>query len=294
MSIDVYKYVRDGGCGFYERNRGLISVWGTEAVPFLDGMITNDIKTLEDGAQMLAAFPNAKGRLLALVRVLRNGDRYYIETEESTREALFNNLFRFTFAGDFFVEDISNAFQFRDVFNFRSSVPDNVMRFAGRSFDTFAFPRGEKPVDLGRYEDFVDISSDIYEILRVESGIPRYGVDIDENTIVPEIGAEGLISYNKGCYIGQEIIARIHFRGHVAKRLTGLKFEQIDAGDDELIGPIVTRDGKDGGKATSAVFSPTINQHIALGFVRYDHLDQGAELSVNGHPARVTSLPFVG
>src|SRR5688500_13840168 len=93
-----YNHIRSGGALFYEQPRGLISVHGKEAVQFLDGMITNDMKTLEDGAQMLAAFPNAQGRLLALVRALRQGDRFLIETEESTREKVFNNLFRFTHA----------------------------------------------------------------------------------------------------------------------------------------------------------------------------------------------------
>ena len=100
---NIYNHIRSGGAGFYEQKRGLIAVWGKEAVQFLDGLITNDMKTLEDGAQMLAAFPNAQGRLLAVVRVLRQGDRFLFETEDATREKLFQNLFRFTFAGDFFV-----------------------------------------------------------------------------------------------------------------------------------------------------------------------------------------------
>src|SRR5687768_7659659 len=103
----AYNDIRSGGAGSYEQPRGLLSVHGKEAVQFLDGMITNDMKTLDDGAQMLAAFPNAQGRLLAVVRVLRQGDRFLIETEEATREKVFANLYRFTYAGDFFVEDIS-------------------------------------------------------------------------------------------------------------------------------------------------------------------------------------------
>src|SRR3982751_2319964 len=89
----TYDLIRSGRAGFYEQKRGLIAVWGKEAIPFLDGMITNDMKTLEDGAQMLAAFPNAQGRLIAVVRVRRQGDRYLFETEEATREKLFQNLF---------------------------------------------------------------------------------------------------------------------------------------------------------------------------------------------------------
>src|SRR6185503_12114632 len=112
MDLDLYNHVRSGGAGVFEQKRGLIAVSGKEAVQFLDGMITNDMKTLEDGQQMLAAFPNAQGRLIAVVRVLRQGDRFLFETEEATREKLHQNLFRFTFAGDFFVEDLSDQFQY--------------------------------------------------------------------------------------------------------------------------------------------------------------------------------------
>src|SRR5437868_7790135 len=113
---NAYKHVRAGHAGFYEQPRGLIAVWGKEAVPFLDGMITNDIKTLKDGGQMLAAFPNAQGRLLAVVRVQRQGDRFFIETEAATREKLCQNLFKYTFAGDFFAEDVTEQFAYFDIF----------------------------------------------------------------------------------------------------------------------------------------------------------------------------------
>jgi hypothetical protein len=76
MTTDIektYNHVRSGRTGFYEQKRGLIAVWGKEAVQFLDGMISNDMKTLEDGRQMLAAFPNAQGRLLAMRSALRSG-----------------------------------------------------------------------------------------------------------------------------------------------------------------------------------------------------------------------------
>src|SRR5438046_10491393 len=111
-----YNLIRDGGAGFYEQKRGLLAVRGKEAVQFLDGLISNDMKTLEDGQQMLAAFPNAQGRLIALVRVQRQGDRFLIETEGATREKVFQNLFRFTFAGDFFAEDLSDKFSYFEIF----------------------------------------------------------------------------------------------------------------------------------------------------------------------------------
>jgi tRNA-modifying protein YgfZ len=224
MNIEAYNHVRSGSLGYHKMPRGLIAVWGTEAKQFLDGMITNDMKTLEDGAQMLAAFPNAQGRLIAVVRVLREGDRYLFETEAVTREVLYSNLFRFTFAGDFFAEDLSDAYTYYEMFGPMPELPEGAYKFDS--------PVGKScfvPADLsGSFEraltaaGAVSIDDETYETLRIESGIPKYGVDMDETTIVPELGLDGLISYNKGCYVGQEIIARIHFRGHVAKQLTGL------------------------------------------------------------------------
>src|SRR5688572_9281750 len=119
--LKTYDQIRSGGTGVIEMPRGLFAVSGKEAVQFLDGMVTNDMKTLGDGAQMLAAFPNAQGRLLAVVRILRQGDRFLIETEEATREKVFNDLFRFTYAGDFFVEDLTEQFRYFEVFGAESA-----------------------------------------------------------------------------------------------------------------------------------------------------------------------------
>jgi len=295
----AYYHVRSGGTGFDRQRRGLIAVWGKEAVQFLDGMITNDMKTLEDGSQMLASFPNAQGRLLAVVRILRQGDKFLIETEEATREKVFNNLFRFTFAGDFFVEDLSEVYEYFEIFGDSSNVPrggDIVILKSDFSLDCFA-----RPVDgnaIGGHlakSEAVKISDDLYEALRIENGVPKYGVDMDETTIVPELGLDDLISYTKGCYIGQEIIARIHFRGHVAKKLTGLVLSAPPgvARADFVGSELRTSDGKNAGRITSATFSLRLDKTVALGYVRYDYLAEGTELVVNDVKATVTTLPFI-
>jgi len=281
---NAYELIRSGKAGFYEQKRGLISVRGKEARKFLDGLITNDVKTLDGGTSMLAAFPNAQGRLLAVVRVRGFDDIFFIETEEATREKVFQNLFRFTFAGDFFVTDISENFRYFEIFN-----SDTPMRATGMTFIS--------PASSGRFEEAwqaeggafgIEIDDNTYETIRIESGIPKYGVDMDETTIVPELGLDGLISYNKGCYIGQEIIARIHFRGHVAKRLAGLISDQeVTAGAELSI------DGKNAGRVTSVTFSPKLNKHIALGYVRYDHLAPGTSLTANDHEVTVAELPLI-
>jgi folate-binding protein YgfZ len=295
-----YDLIRSGRAGFYEQKRGLIAVGGKEAIQFLDGLITNSVKRLEDGGQMLAAFPDAKGRLVAVVRVLRQGDRFLFETEEATREAVHQNLFRFTFAGDFFVEDLSDSFLYFEIFGPKEDVynPDVGDRFAGGI--AFELPYGagyfipnELSSDFRDYltmkdwDDCQQVDDELYEVLRIETGIPKYGIDMDETTIVPELGLDGLISYNKGCYIGQEIIARIHFRGHVAKQLTGV------TGDSITIGDLTTVDGKNAGRVTSVVDSPKLGQRIGLAYVRYEHLADGTQLVSGDSPVTVHELPFV-
>jgi folate-binding protein YgfZ len=292
---NAYLHVRSGMPGFYEPERGLISVSGKEAVQFLDGMITNDMKTLGDGKQMLAAFPNAQGRLLALVRVLRQGGRYLIETEGVTRERLYNNLFRFTFAGDFFVEDLSEEYAALEFFGPRPALSSDAISFSGRFSKLILVPKPSRDSLVADYTSrgALPLPEDDYETLRIENGIPRYGVDVDETTVTPEVGIDEVISYSKGCYIGQEIIARIHFRGHVAKRLTGL----IDESDDpERIGtetPLKSPDGRDAGRITSATFSPALGRNIAIGLVRYDYLSDGTGLLQGDRKLRVAGLPFI-
>jgi aminomethyltransferase len=116
---------------------------------------------------------------------------------------------------------------------------------------------------------------------------------MDETTIVPELGLDGMISYTKGCYIGQEIIARIHFRGHVAKQLTGITSETGAVATGLMPGAeLKSPDGKNAGKVTSVIASPQLQKQIALAYVRYDHLADGTLLIAGDHEVRVTPLPF--
>ncbi len=293
-----YHHIHSGGTAYYRQPRGLISVRGGEAIQFLDGLITNDVKALEDGAQMLAAFPNAQGRLLALVRVTRNGERFLIDTEDATRKTVFDNLFRFTMAGDFFVEDLSDEYRLIRVFD-RSFIPITppFIEFDTKSGTEYFVHREDATDFVGelKYLEAVEISDGLFETLRIESGIPLSGVDMDEKTIVPEIGLEEMISYTKGCYIGQEIIARIHFRGHVAKRLTGITASQQNIADGSLKPgvEILSKDGKNAGRLTSVTISPKLQMAIGLAYIRYEHLSEGTELLAGGAPVKVAQLPFI-
>ena len=295
--LDNYNRIGNGEIGFYSQKRGLIAVWGKEAVQFLNGLITNDVAKLEDGAQMFAVFPDAKGRLIAVVRVLRTGEKFLFETESATHEKVFNNLFRFTFAGDFFVEDLSEKYEYFSVQSPKSKVQSlpSITFETNFGADCFVLKESVKDfVEKLKNQNAVEISDALYEVLRIEQGIALYGVDMDETTIVPELGIEGLISYNKGCYIGQEIIARIYFRGHVAKQLRGLVLSETVENMNELKEtPLISQEGKPAGKITSAIISPKLNKTIALAFVRYDFLAEDTELKIGEVSAKVKNLPFV-
>jgi folate-binding protein YgfZ len=138
----------------------------------------------------------------------------------------------------------------------------------------------------------INIDDELYETLRIENGIPKYNIDMDEETVVPEVGFENLISYNKGCYIGQEVIARIHFRGKVAKELKGLIFEDEEPKVNQYE-EIKSIDDKNAGKITSITYSPKLGKTIALGYVRNAFLEDGMTLKVGEFTAKVKSLPFI-
>ncbi|MCC6451732.1 MAG: tRNA-modifying protein YgfZ [Acidobacteria bacterium] len=293
MTENSYEQIRTGKVGYRREPRGLFAVSGSEALRFLDGLITNDVKTLEDGASMLAAFPNAQGRLLAAVSFAKDGERFIIETEAATREKLFQNLYRFTFAGDFILEDLSETFANFEIFGDAPGVRDvageDAHIFPRRYGSGVFIPSGSAANFLSALSNAVEIDDETFETLRIECGIPLYDKDMDETTVVPELGIDEMISYKKGCYIGQEIIARIHFRGHIAKRLSGLTLSEKLEGGSEL----KTAEEKNAGQITSVTYSPKLDKHIALGFVRYDFLEPGTKLFSGETECTVSTLPFI-
>ena len=341
-----YAEVRNGGCGVIDlSSRGRILVGGTEAVQFLNGLITNDMKTLAVDSWMPAAFPSVQGRLIASVRVVRLKDEeigknvspaFLIDTEAATHERVLKTVERFTLAGDFRVTDATNqttmlsvqgskAFDVAraalsdkaaDLLLNRSiqidcsvgaedgSPPDSiaslvtVMRASHTGEDGFDFvvnaDQAQGLWDALQNAGARPIGYAALEILRVEAGIPRYGVDMDESNVVTE-ALEDAVSYTKGCYVGQEIIARIKYRGHVAKKLTGVSFE---AAVQVAVGATIhSVDGKEAGRITSVVDSPRLARTVALAYLKYDFLAPGTKLKVISgtefFEARVTELPFV-
>jgi folate-binding protein YgfZ len=322
-----YASVRGGSAGLIDlSSRGRIEVSGAEAVQFLNGLITNDVKALEAGAWMRAAFPNVQGRLIAEARILRlDGDRFLFDTEAATHERVLKTLERFTLAGDFRVKDLTDetalisvqgaraAEVIKATLNEEASQMErgrvhttqwndqslHVIRATWTAEDGFDLLVNEADAvslwDALTTRGARAFGFDAFDILRIEAGIPAYGVDMDETNVVLEATPDDAVSFTKGCYIGQEIIARIHWRGHVAKRLTGLTFDE--PGEAQREDKIRAMDGKEIGRLTSVAFSPRLNRLVALGYVKYDYLAAETPVRVISNEtelaARVVALPHV-
>lgn len=325
-----YEAVRGGGAGLFDlSSRGRVEVSGGEAVQFLNGMLTNDVARLEEGAWMHAAFPNPQGRLVASVRVFRTGGAFLFDTEAATTERMLKALERFTLAGDFRVRDVTGEMATLSV---QGAGASEIVRAAlgetaadvsrGRvvaarlqdaqvtvvrathtaedGFDLFV-----SAADAGALWDALVAAGgrpagfDALEVLRVEAGVPRYGIDASEANVVLEVVNEDeAVSYTKGCYAGQEIIARIHWRGHVAKKLAGLVFaREVEPPADARVRSC-EEGGREVGRITSTVFSPRLSRQVALGLVKHDHLAPGTKVKLfDGDTevceAHVAELPLV-
>ena len=272
---------------------------------FLNGLITNDLKALGENKWMPAAFPNVQGRLLAAVRVIRRADDLLLDTEAATREKVIKIIERFTLAGDFKVKDLTD--EVRQI----SLQGRGAAEIVERIFGVKDLPRdgvwqneevtiirathtGEDGFDVIGVLPALDatpVSEEVAEILRIEAGIARFGLDMDETNVVTETNLDDAVSFTKGCYLGQEIIIRIAHRGHVAKKLTGLRFEtdrEIEAG-----AVIKSADEKEIGRVTSSTFSPRVGTVVGLGYVRYEQLGPGTEIFVGEVRGETAALPLV-
>src|SRR5438105_774726 len=317
-----YSAVRDRGAGLIDLSAGgRIIVSGSEAVMFLNGLITNDMKTLGGHSWMPAAFTNVQGRLLAVVRVLNLADHFLIDTERATHAKVLELLGRFTLAGDFHVTDATEeiatlsvqgrgaADLIRTVFGdmlgnlergkvltapFRESTVTIICatHTAEAGFDLFVSIDNASElqgalIDAGA----VVVGEEVSETLRIEAGIPRYGVDMDETTVLNETNLDDAISFTKCCYEGQEIVVRIMHRGHVAKKLTGIILDQqaeLPSGTK-----ILSDNDQEIGRVTSSTASPRLQGAIALAYVKYDYLAPGTKIKIADLTGVVTELPFV-
>ncbi len=317
-TIDECRLARREAVFFDEDGRGKLAITGRDREKFLQGLLTQDMKAIAPGRGALACALTVKGKAIADMRVYALPDAFLLDVAPGRAGALAEHLRKYVIAAQVGIEDRSPALatiavegpRARDVL----SLPDvpsplGIAPFDGGRFLARASISGEDGwrLLLPREEALAaaaalreagarPISPDAVEWLRIEAGVPLYGRDLDEHTLPPEAGLEAAaISYTKGCYLGQETIARLHFLGHINRRLMGLVFE----GDDPSppAGTLLyTPDRREIGRVTSPGYSPTLGRPVALGYVRREANAPGTRLFTGNLKRRaltVLALPLV-
>ncbi len=297
-----YAAWRSGAALFDLSHRQVLRAVGSDRVPFLQGMLTNDVQSLAVGEQTYAALLTTKGSMVCDVRVLKRESDILLELEAGLAPKAKATLEKYIISEDVELSDVSGDFGLlavagpqadallaqsfgKDVSVLRDDVLGATARRLLIPKDRLgAIAQQLLSASLGTATRPAGMQT--YEVVRVQSRVPRYGIDMDEQTIPLEANLQRAISYTKGCYIGQEVIARVTYRGHVNRLLCGLVLE------DHLPQPktALLRDGKAVGFVTSAVRSFEQNTVTAMGYVHRDSSEPGTQLNVdNNGIARVGS-----
>ena len=275
------------GSAFFDLStRVKIRVRGNDRLRFLNGQITNDIHKAAPGKAITACVLNAKGRLDAHLFLSIDSDSVAIDAEPELRETLHPRLERYVIADDVEIEDVSDRLSiFHVLTETPPDLPDNCRaitanRFRKAGWDIWfdAVRHDEVFARLSAKIAFCD--ADCAEVFRIEQGIPRWGREMTSEIIPLEAGLEeSCIDYEKGCYIGQEIISRMKMSGQRNKRLCGL----VATGDCALAPKMrltTLTDGKEVGWITSAIQSERLAKQIALGYVKRGANATGTGLNV--------------
>lgn len=303
------------GAGLVDRSeRGKLALTGSGAKEFLNGQVTNDVEALAPGEGLYAAFLTHKGKMLGDLRVLDAGPPTHellLDTERVALQALFDMIRRFKVGFDAELHKRTVQRGLLSLVGPRSRelagathLPEiehanQDGEIAGRTVRLIATDGGVDVLTLAedteavaaalRDAGAVPVAEDAADVVRVERGRPRYGIDLDEATIPQEAGLnERAVSFTKGCYVGQETVARLFYKGKPNRRLRGLRLSGADVatGDELRLGEKVV------GRLGSIVVSPRFGP-IALALVRRE-AEPGATLTAGdrGVTATVAELPF--
>jgi folate-binding protein YgfZ len=326
VSASDYQAARQRSAAIERSDRDRIVVSGADRASYLQGLLTNDIAALKAGEGCYAAYLTPQGRMIADLFVYELGDVMLLTVPREQRRAVLDKLEQFIFSEDVQLGDTSETFSTVAIVGPDAArVMSTLTAVAETDLSTMAEHGNRRgaidghPAIVVRVTDAGEPGYDLYvetayaaalrraleeervpfldpdtaNALRVEAGVPKFGVDMDEETIPLEAGIESrAISFSKGCYVGQEVIIRVLHRGHgrVARKLVGLAFE---GGAAPAPGARATVDGRDIGRVTSSAMSPILERPIALAYLHRDFLAPGTAVLVDGEPAVVSALPFV-
>lgn len=305
-------------------DRAKVRVRGSDRLTFLDGLVTADVKTLRPGLSTYALVLDEASHVLGDLRVTAIEDAYVLDIDAPQKDGLLGYLRKQIVSDDVILEDlgvcghvevhgplaprIANAVLGVDAQGLsadeHTTFPlgrhdvgyvSRVSTFGESGFAIWAAGDGLELVwdGLARSGGF-PVGRDAADVLRIEVGRPRFGADMDPDTLAIEVAPEGAISPTKGCYRGQEVVARALSIGQMNRRLVGL---QIDGDVPPSHGDRVTAAGEEIGRVTSGCWSPTTGWVIALALIRLDRVPAGAQIFIDhvGWDLRASAhaLPFV-
>jgi folate-binding protein YgfZ len=268
MNHETYRHIIAGETAtFVLSPRALWRLTGPDAERYLNGQVTNDVTKLADGEGCYAAVCTAKGRMEGELFVTRRGADFYLDAPLELRESLGARLQKYLIADDAIFEDVGDLWTLSHVFGAKTpAVPEigftvSRARFGLPGHDVWIPTTGA--VIVGE-----SVGADVTETIRLENGIPAWGAELTANTLPPEAGPHVIaaISYTKGCYVGQETIARLKSVGHVNRTLV---FLRSDSDVHPAPGAKLEHKGREVGTVTSAGFSPRLECGVALGYVQH-------------------------
>jgi folate-binding protein YgfZ len=278
--------------------RAKLRVTGADRIRFLNGQTTNDVRKAGPEATQESCVLNAKGHLEAHIFLSATPNDIWIDADQELREPLQTRLERYVIADDVMIEDVTDQFALFHV------LADSEPKISGAKFCFRSWRLGidgwDLWVEVARAEavkstlaaDYRAMDESEWEVLRIENGIPRWGRELTPEIIPPEANLQmRAIDYEKGCYIGQEVISRMKMSGQTRQRLSGLTSEIA------LVPGMEVRAGtKVVGRVTSAVFSQRMNSHIALAMIKRGYTEPGRSLVTLADGAETTvevvALPF--
>jgi folate-binding protein YgfZ len=281
---------------------GKLALVGPQAGEFLDGQVTNEVSDLEVGSGVYAALLTPKGKMLGDLRVLRvSDDELLLLCERVALQAIFDTIRRALLGWDAVLEKRTLEMGLLSLIGAADEIAPGIGSGEHASVaykDGYAI-RSDVGVDLvigaaqtgEAKQELVaagaaEIGADAAEIVRVERGRPRYGIDLDDSVIPQEAGLnDRAVSFTKGCYVGQETVARLHYKGKPNRHLRGLRLSE-----PQPPGTTLRSGERDVGTIGSSVVSPELGP-IALAFVRRE-VAPGDEIEAGAATATVVELPF--
>jgi folate-binding protein YgfZ len=265
---------------FYERVK--LRLTGTDRVRFLNGQCTNDVRKANELVAIEACVLNTKGKLNGHVFISAREDCFFLDADPEQCETLGPRLERYIIADDVQIEDVTKQISMIHVLAAAKPQVDiaariiEARRFNDLGWDIWTDSSQRESLLKILLAKFPLVNPDLAEVLRIEQGIPRWGRELTEEIIPIEANLESrTVDYEKGCYIGQEVISRMKISGQTNKRLRGLKSPQ---GESLATGMKLTQSGKEVGWITSA--TQRKNESIALGYVKRGANEVGTKLQV--------------